>query len=197
MRSTLCWRYTNCIGRWTSKIQLDTHTKSNTDRHKEPAGANGPRPIPVKNNNPMTTGSMLTIDMTGLRAFARSLEFVSTAALAELEKTMVGVGTIVKEEAERTLTDGEAAPKSVNPRHAVKALKVKVKGVDVTVSGVESFRHPLFGNKGFWYDQNMKPYLEKAFETKRDEVLAKIVLDLNELADGMLSGLWDAEGAHI
>lgn len=151
--------------------------------------------------------SALTIDTTGLRAFARSLRYVSVEAYAELRASMQEVGERVAEEARRITESDQARP----------TIKAKVSGVNVQVTASTTigrlqergnkgggsaatkgvFRHPTgYRGTGPWVEQPMHPFLSVALANKREEMVVKITEDLDALAQRMLSGVFD-EGMRI
>lgn len=42
------------------------------------------------------------------------------------------------------------------------------------------FRHPLFGNKKFWFTQQVRPFLQPAVETHRKDGVAAMLLAVEE-----------------
>ena len=144
--------------------------------------------------------SAMTIDTTGLRAFARSLRYVSMECAGRLRGTMLEVAELVAEEARRQCESDQARA----------TIRAKVSGVNATVeagttigrlmergnkgggSNTETFRHPTFGRVNDpWVEQDMHPFLAPAMADKREESLVKITDGVNTLAHEMLDGVFD------
>lgn len=137
----------------------------------------------------------MTIDTTGLRAFARSLRYVSVECAGRLRGTMLEVAELVAEEARRRCESDQAR----------ETIRAKVNGVNASVeagttigrlmergntggkSDATTFRHPTFGHDP-WVDQDMHPFLAPALADKREDMVVKITEDINELATAMLDG---------
>lgn len=148
----------------------------------------------------VVSGGGIGIDVTGLKKITKALANVAPMARKELQKSLRAAGEIV---AAKARTNALGIPVLAGSswshnarRYVAEDIKVKQSGIGIRVGaggamaalwevggsgGVGGWRHPLFGNKSYWFDQSSHPYLKPALESTLP-VVAKAVTVALEVA---------------
>jgi hypothetical protein len=122
------------------------------------------------------------INTNGLAKLEKDFKTASRKQRSQYRKSLKRIGAIVADDARERIAE-------VSPETAA-SIKVGTRGASTVVvsagdgrpiatllegDGHEGkFRHPLFGDKGHWYDQARHPYLWPAWEAKQKEVQAEL-----------------------
>ena len=135
-----------------------------------------------------------TVDVSGIVKFANQMRKVSPVTAEKTRTVIVEAGELVKKEADKRA-------RAIMPNKAPK-IDVRVGDVGAVVvaqiratgnlgklfeaggkggkaGSPAAWRHPLFGNTDYWYDQKPQPYLVPALHSTRDEVLARMLTKMN------------------
>ncbi|HEV8065123.1 MAG TPA: hypothetical protein VGP46_09835 [Acidimicrobiales bacterium] len=124
-------------------------------------------------------GGGLTTDVTSFRDFAVALRTAQPALSTSLRLQLRAVGELVAAEARSRFAEvSTSVPPTVRVSSTAN-LQVSVtaggKGALAGLlelggsSGGASWRHPLFGDTGYWYEQSTHPSLYPALDSKADE----------------------------
>ena len=148
----------------------------------------------------------LVIDTSGLLAFGRSLASLSVEVGASAHAAVLESAEDVADKARELCTSdtveatihvedhgGVEAAIAANGALAYLLEKGNVKGT----KSATQFRHPLYGNTKFWYDQDMHPYLAPALKAKQTDILLKLALVMKTVSDEHLDGVYNAEGVKV
>lgn len=118
----------------------------------------------------------LEFDAHSMEELGVKLREAAVKVQAEMEKTLLEVGELIKDEAKRVVE--EAGSKSIAPTIRMVpgpgVAIVRAGSQDVPIASLwqlgnkggkalaETFRHPVFGNKNAWVEQGKYPYLSVA-----------------------------------
>jgi hypothetical protein len=144
------------------------------------------------------SGSFVVINVSGLRGFSTALRRARPEISRELRLGLRRAGDLVKEEARARAATGDM------PASIADSLRVRTYGVRVSViagstkataaaafehKGVPgNFRHPLFGNRAYWYEQRAHPYLRPAAEMLAPKVADEVLDAVGAAIDKALAG---------
>jgi hypothetical protein len=135
------------------------------------------------------------MDLSGLRGFASALRKASPGLAKELRAGLRHGAEIVRDDAIARAASADV-PKSISP-----SIRVRTAGVRASViAGNEKapaaafenkgfpgqFRHPLFGNRAYWYPQRAHPFLRPSAEANAARVADEITERVGEVIDKAL-----------
>lgn len=118
-----------------------------------------------------------SVEVKGLRELRRDLKRIDRDLPREINQELKRAGEPVLREAKRL------APRSTVPGpHVADSLKIGTRGSRLIIysrhPGVKTIhfggRHPLFGNRGYWYDQKPTLFIPRAAERHQRETLRRI-----------------------
>ena len=127
--------------------------------------------------------SSVSVDTRDFRLFARALRKAAKANSLIMRRGMNTAGMLVAEEAKRNAKD---IPGKVRTDRIADSVKVRIRGASVVIEaggptapeaaplevgnkkspGAKTFRHPVFGNRDRWVDQDTHPFLDPAMAHK-------------------------------
>ena len=150
----------------------------------------------------MSANVNISCEIGGMQRFSDHLLLVKMPARLAMGKNLIEAGKTVKAEADKR---ARAIMPNKAPRISVVTLgtymvQIKAEGTlgklmeaggkGGTAGNPAKWRHPLFGNTGYWYAQKVDPYLVPALTSTRPLVQAKMILDLNIVLDTYLTGIF-------
>ncbi len=121
----------------------------------------------------------------GVRLLAEALREAPKALRPQLRKALATSGSTMRQAAAANASWSRRIPKSlvvrtkfsgarpgvyIIARRSVAPHARPIEGI----TGVDKFRHPLFGDTEHWYDQPTRPFLAKAVEDKGDAAIREI-----------------------
>lgn len=155
------------------------------------------------------SGNFLMLDASGLRGFAEGLRRASPEMAKQLRTKMRRAGERVRDDA-KVIASASDVPSGIAPSIRVRAsLAGAGSGVHLSVlagpkndgdtaggvgaaAAVEhrgepgTFRHPLFGNRDYWFEQRAHPYLRPAAERNMARVADEVLAATQEVLDDVL-----------
>jgi hypothetical protein len=123
----------------------------------------------------------ITVDTSALDRLARKLIYDAPAKVQRaLRKSVLQAGNLVAGDAAGRTTPKIAGTIKVGARAAT--AKITAGNDEVPEAALlegdgtqGQFRHPLFGNKRHWYEQERKPYLHPALDARKQNAQDLIV----------------------
>ena len=150
----------------------------------------------------MSANVNISCEIGGMQRFADQLLRVEMPARLAMGKNLVEAGKTVKAEADKRARQRmpNKAPRISVVSYGTNMVQIKAEGSlgklfeaggkGGTAGNPAKWRHPLFGNTGYWYNQKVDPYLVPAMTATKPLVLAKMILDLNIVLDTYLTGIF-------
>ena len=123
----------------------------------------------------------ISIDTSSFSKFARDLRAVAPELKLELLREMKSAGEIVAEDARSRADWSEKIPPAIKVKVSGDTIKVvadakkapNAKPIEHGGKG-GTFRHPVFGNRDVWVDQQARPFLRPALTANRELVVAAV-----------------------
>ena len=146
------------------------------------------------------------VDTRDFRNVANALRRAAPQTYKALRSDLREAGMIVAEEAKSIAGEfSEKIPPTVKVRVASTTVSVVAGGKNAPTAGLfelgntgssksaaasrrGQFRHPVFGNKEVWVDQDMHPFLTPAAERTAPRFTAKLVETLDEVTHTITFG---------
>ena len=135
-------------------------------------------------------GSLVTIDLSGLRSFATAVRKASPELKTALKAGLREGGEIVADEARARSSWSTRIPGSIRVRSSGIRVSVVAGGAKAPDAapyenkGVDGFfRHPVFGNREVWVDQKARPFLRPAAEATAPRVTEKVLENVSKVLD--------------
>lgn len=125
----------------------------------------------------------VTVNMQSFAHLARDMKRAAPLMYKEIHHGLKDIGGIVADEARKIEICGALSKNAAYAEKIAKSIKVRARGftVSVVASGrlaeLEEmgrkgtpgrWRHPLFGDRLHWYDQQSRPYLYPALKSKAE-----------------------------
>jgi hypothetical protein len=126
---------------------------------------------------------VIHVDGEGFRRFQRDLKAMEPALAKDLKKELRGVlESKIAPTARSNASWSTRIPRAIKPKVTNREIALRVdskaaphgrpfEGLQRGLRSNSSFRHPLFGNKKFWFQQSTRPYLAPAFLSNHDEAV--------------------------
>jgi hypothetical protein len=133
------------------------------------------------------SGASFVIDTSQLKEIGKRLRAADPALAKTLRLRLRALGQVVADEAKEQADFSTRIPGSIRVRVSGFSVKI-VANADGTApdaaplehNGVAGkFRHPVFGDRSVWVEQDARPFLAPALESKADlvEVAATSIID--------------------
>lgn len=137
------------------------------------------------------SGSLVTIDLSELREFSAIIRQTSPKVYRALGDGLREAGMVIADEARaRSSTFSTRIPASIRVRKV--GIRVSVTAGDENAldaaplenKGIEGFfRHPVFGNRDVWVNQQAHPYLRPAAEAQGERTADKVLESIARALD--------------
>jgi len=146
-------------------------------------------------SNVSPTGSPIVADTAGLSRLARNLRAASPEAWKACRLAMRAAAAPVMSEAQARAGWSTRIPGSMRIRPRAGTVKIVAGGPAAPDAAPYEhhglpgkFRHPLFGNRDYWYDQTARPFLGPAAEAAKGEVSEKLLAAVTEAVMRAIEG---------
>lgn len=140
-------------------------------------------------------GGGVGVDTRDLRAFVRATKKASPTAARGLRLMLRGAGEVVAEEARHIASQHSASiPPTIKARTYLATVSVSA-GKDVPLAALyelgnrggnqdsPTFRHPVYGNRNVFVEQQRYPFLRPAAQAKEAELQEAVMKVADAVAD--------------
>jgi hypothetical protein len=143
------------------------------------------------------------IDASQFKEVAKALKVAQPMLYKELGKSLAVAGRLIANDAKAIASKhSESIPPTIKVRRRGVGVQVVAGGADVPIAGLfelgskgnrssatgGTFRHPVFGNRDNWVDQEMHPFLAPAGRKNQAAVDALVFKALDAVTGEIVNG---------
>lgn len=145
----------------------------------------------------MAGGETFHIEVGDLRKLMADIRKVDKEIPRELTNGLRDGAKIIAEEAKKRASFSKRIPRTIRAAASGSKATVKAGGKRAPhAAALENngkagtFRHPVYGNRDVWVDQQSHPYLAPAAEAKEGEVADVVAAAVDKAIDKFLRGMF-------
>jgi hypothetical protein len=117
------------------------------------------------------------VKVEGLAEIQKLLKRYAPEVQKKFRAKLRGLAVAIAQDAKGRAAWSERIPGAIAPTVTTKAVGVRVSKKKAPHGGLferggssgSEIRHPLFGNREFWFSQPVRPFLQPAVDSKHDE----------------------------
>lgn len=135
------------------------------------------------------------IDLSDLKDFAKVLKKIEPQLQRDFFKSLSAAGELTATQARANASFSRKIPRTIVVKRRGLRVRIQAGGDDAPNAaplehgGVEgTFRHPVFGNREVWVDQQAHPFLTPAVEQTVDPGFALVVAAVDSALRGISVG---------
>lgn len=142
------------------------------------------------------SGVPVVVDASAMSRLARELKAAAPEVYAAFRSELRAVAQVVATDAKGRASFSTRIPATIKVRTGVGTVKVVAGGeaapdaAPLENRGVAgSFRHPVYGNRNVWVEQQARPFLAPALEAHREAVVTGIEAAVTRAVERAIGGV--------